>query len=53
MQWAQGVYMDTFISVMARPFIVLGLLLMAWFISTLLDRVIPEGKIKQALYKRR
>lgn len=43
----------TFISVLLRPFIILTFLTIAWGVAKLLDRVIPDGRVKRFLYKPR
>ncbi len=44
---------DVVIGVIVRPLTMIVLLLAAWGISRLLWRVIPAGRIKDALYKKR
>lgn len=45
--------LHTFMSVLLRPFITLVFLTIAWGAAKLLDRVIPEGRVKRFLYKPR
>jgi hypothetical protein len=42
--------MDLFLELFARPFITLAFFLVAWFISRLIYGLIPEGKVKRAIY---
>lgn len=41
------------LAILVRPFVALLLLTIAWLIGRLLHRFIPEGKIKDFLYKPR
>jgi len=45
--------MHMMLSVLLRPFIILIFLTIAWGAAKLLDRVIPEGRVKRFLYKPR
>lgn len=44
--------MDLAISVIARPFFMVALLFMAFAGAALLRRYIPEGRVKDLLYRR-
>jgi hypothetical protein len=44
---------DLAINVLVRPFVVLALFVAAMLIAWGLRRVIPEGRVKEALYFRR
>lgn len=45
--------MNTVISVIARPFVFLVFLTIAWGLAKLIHRLIPEGPTKRWLYKSR
>ena len=45
--------MDVVMLVIARPLVLLALLTIAYGVSKGIARLIPEGPIKRALYKRR
>lgn len=44
--------MSWLIAVFLRPFAALVVFLLAWWLSKLIYRLIPAGRIRQALYSR-
>jgi hypothetical protein len=44
MEWEIGVFL--------RPFAALALFLFAWWLSKLLYRLLPEGRLRRLLYSR-
>lgn len=45
--------MHTVLGVLIRPLVLLVMLTIAWGLAKLLDRVIPDGRVKRFLYKPR
>jgi len=41
------------LAILVRPFVALFLLTTAWLIARMLNRFIPDGKVKDFLYKPR
>jgi len=42
--------MSLFLALLLKPFVAVLFFLVAWSIARLLSKIIPEGRIKRALY---